>query len=83
MQLLFVADPLESFKTYKDSTFTMMREAARRGHTIAACQPQDLRWLRGEPVTAQTRAIELTGDANDWFHTLAAHAPRCANSLRC
>jgi glutathione synthase len=33
MKLLFVADPLESFKTYKDSTFAMMREAARRGHT--------------------------------------------------
>ena len=27
MKLLFVADPLESFKTYKDSTFAMMREA--------------------------------------------------------
>ncbi len=25
MKLLFVADPLESFKTYKDSTFAMMR----------------------------------------------------------
>ena len=24
--LLFVADPLESFKTHKDSTFAMMRE---------------------------------------------------------
>ncbi|HNR84334.1 MAG TPA: hypothetical protein PKJ73_12610, partial [Ottowia sp.] len=32
MKLLFVADPIESFKTYKDTTFTMMREAARRGH---------------------------------------------------
>ena len=29
MRLLFVADPLEDFKTYKDSTYTMMREAAR------------------------------------------------------
>jgi glutathione synthase len=28
MQLLFIADPLETFKTYKDSTFAMMREAA-------------------------------------------------------
>ena len=27
MHILFVADPLESFKTYKDSTFVMMREA--------------------------------------------------------
>ena len=27
MHLLFVADPLESFQTYKDTTFAMMREA--------------------------------------------------------
>ena len=68
MQLLFVADPLESFKTYKDSTFTMMREAARRGHVIWACHPADLVWVRGAKVTAQAaRRIRLTGDAHHWF----------------
>ena len=36
MKILFVADPLESFKTYKDTTFAMMREAASRGHQIWA-----------------------------------------------
>jgi glutathione synthase len=40
MNILFVADPLEVFKTYKDTTFSMMREAQRRGHRIAACEPQ-------------------------------------------
>jgi glutathione synthase len=67
VKLLFVADPLESFKTTKDSTYTMMREAARRGHTLMACGPQDIRWQRGEPVTAFVRDITLTGDATDWF----------------
>jgi glutathione synthase len=67
VKLLFVADPLESFKVYKDSTFTMMREAARRGHTLMACGPRDIRWQRGEPVTAFVRDITLTGDAKDWF----------------
>ncbi len=67
MDLLFVTDPLESFKTYKDSTYAMMREAASRGHRLQACGPQDLGWQRGEPVTAQVRDIELTGDADDWF----------------
>ncbi|MBY0236354.1 MAG: glutathione synthase, partial [Burkholderiaceae bacterium] len=38
MKLLFVADPIETFKTYKDSTFAMMREAAKRGHEIWACE---------------------------------------------
>ena len=67
MKLLFVADPLETFKTYKDSTFQMMREAASRGHTLMACGPQDIRWVRGEPVTAFVRDITLTGDPQDWF----------------
>jgi hypothetical protein len=34
MNLLFIADPLAAFKTYKDSTYAMMVEAARRGHEI-------------------------------------------------
>ena len=75
MQLLFVADPLDTFKTYKDSTFAMMREAASRGHTLMACTPRDLRWLRGEAVTGFVRDITLTGrpaddvsgHSGDWF----------------
>ncbi len=67
MQLLFVADPLESFKIYKDSTFAMMREAQRRGHTLMACEPKDLMWQRGAPVTAFVRDIRLTGEPEPWF----------------
>jgi glutathione synthase len=67
MKLLFVADPLETFKTYKDSTFAMMREAAARGHALMACGPQDLMWQRGGRVTAYVREIALTGDPHDWF----------------
>ncbi len=73
MKLLFVADPLETFKTYKDSTFQMMREAASRGHTLMACGPQDIRWVRGEPVTAFVRDITLTGDPHDWFKAEQQH----------
>lgn len=67
MKLLFVADPLESFKTYKDTTFAMMREAARRGHSLHACEPADLVWQRGGVVSASVRSITLTGDAVNWF----------------
>ena len=67
MKLLFVADPLESFKTYKDTTFAMMREAASRGHVLLACEPQDLTWQRGGRVNAHVREIALTGDPRDWF----------------
>ena len=73
MQILFVADPLEGFRTYKDSTFTMMREAQRRGHALLACEPRDLRWERGAPVIARTREIVLTGREADWFEVVAEH----------
>ena len=73
MNLLFVADPLESFKTYKDTTFAMMREAQKRGHALTACEPQDIRWLHAEGVTAQVRDIRLTGAADNWFEVAATH----------
>ncbi|WP_119290181.1 glutathione synthase [Azohydromonas sediminis] len=68
MNLLFVADPLKTFKTAKDTTFAMMREAASRGHVIWACEPADLVWRTGSRVVARrARAITLTGDAKAWF----------------
>ena len=67
MQILFIADPLENFKIYKDTTFAMMREAQRRGHQIVACQPKDISWQSGGKVKAQVRHISLTGDKTRWF----------------
>jgi glutathione synthase len=67
MQILFVADRLETFKIYKDSTFAMMREAQVRGHRISACEPKDLMWVRGGLVTAFVRDITLTGAPDAWF----------------
>ena len=72
MKLLFVADPLASFKTSKDTTYAMMREAARRGHEIWACEPADLVWVRGSRVVARrARAITLTRDDSAWFNVVA------------
>jgi glutathione synthase len=68
MNILFVADPLVTFKIYKDSTFAMMRELQRRGHTVAACEAQHLQWQSGHPVSALVRQITLTGDPDDWYH---------------
>jgi glutathione synthase len=77
MKLLFIADPLDGFKTAKDSSFAMMREAAARGHELMACEPKDLMWRGGAsgggPVTAFVRDITLTGDADDWYR--AAQQP--------
>ena len=67
MHILFVADPLESFKIYKDTSFAMMRELQKRGHTLAACEPRGLSWARGGVVSAAARNITLTGDPKRWF----------------
>lgn len=67
MDLLFVADPLHTFKTYKDSTFAMMREAASRGHGILACEPRHIVWQRGGRVEAAVQRLALTGDAEAWY----------------
>jgi glutathione synthase len=66
MKIAFLADPLSSFKTYKDSTFAMMREAARRGHAIYAFEQHAMALEHGR-VTAEIAQIHLTGDADDWF----------------
>ena len=65
MDLLFVADPLEQFKTYKDSTYAMMVEAAARGCRLLACEPRHLRWQRGARVTATMREIVLASGARN------------------
>ncbi|MBU6369373.1 MAG: glutathione synthase, partial [Burkholderiales bacterium] len=79
MNLLFVCDPLSSFHTEKDSTFTMMREAQRRGHGVWACTTADLYWQSGEPVIARMQHISLTGHALDWFSVLATQTRALAD----
>ena len=68
MKLLFVADPLESFKIYKDTSFAMMRAAQQRGHTLAVCEPRHISWRRGGFVQAAVSLITLTGEAAGWFN---------------
>jgi glutathione synthase len=70
--ILVVADPLETFKTYKDTTFAMMRELQRRGFALAACEPQHLQWQTGGLVSADVREIALTGREHEWFEVKAA-----------
>jgi glutathione synthase len=73
MKLLFIADPLATFKTYKDTTYAMLREAARRGHTLWACEQRQIVWQQGGRVTARrAQRIEITADAHDWYNVQAA-----------
>ena len=66
MDIAVIADPLASFRIYKDSTYAMMVAAAARGHALWAMQPGDLAWTGGR-VMARTQRIELTGSQADWF----------------
>ncbi|MES2886774.1 MAG: glutathione synthase [Pseudomonadota bacterium] len=67
MKLLFVADPLEHFQPKKDSTFAMMREAAKRGHALWACEMGQVSWAQGGRVSARVRPVRLTGELAPWF----------------
>lgn len=73
MKVAFLADPLSSFKIYKDSTYAMMREAAQRGHRIYAFQQKDMALDNGK-VVANVEQIALTGDAKDWYRIEARTA---------
>lgn len=63
LSLLFIVDPLEALKAYKDSSVAMMREAARRGHDVWASPQPSLRWRDGK-VTATAQLLAINGDAN-------------------
>jgi glutathione synthase len=66
MKIAFLADPLSGFKIYKDSTFAMMREAARRGHRVYAFEQRHMVLNQGI-VTAEATEITLTGDPDAWY----------------
>ena len=71
MNILFIIDPLASFKIKKDTSFAMMREAQRRGHKVSACEVPHIQWQQGECVKAQVQDLHLTGDAQAWFEVKA------------
>jgi glutathione synthase len=84
MDILFIADPLDRFKIYKDSTYAMMAEAARRGHAIYTCQPHQLAWT-GSGVEADVQRVTIVGDTADlhrhpWYEA-AAHESRQLTSF--
>ena len=70
MDFLFIIDPLESIKGYKDTTVTMMRAAQRRGHAVHVCEQHALAWRGGE-VSAHASRLALTDNDEDWYR---AHA---------
>jgi glutathione synthase len=66
MDLLFIADPLESFKTSKDSTLAMMRVAQTSGHQLWFCQSRNVLWRDGF-VVADCQSLSIKPSSTAWF----------------
>lgn len=59
MKLLFILDPLEHLKTYKDTSLAIMREAALRHHTLYVSMQHDL-FLRGNTARINAKTFNFT-----------------------
>ena len=66
MNLLFIADPLESFKIQKDSTFAMMRVAQEAGHHLWFCQSKNV-LLKEDLVVADCQPLAIKPSSSTWF----------------
>jgi glutathione synthase len=66
--LLFVIDPPEELKAYKDTTVAMMRAAQARGHAVFVCEQPALRWAKNS-VAARATRVSVTADDADWYRT--------------
>jgi len=66
MNLLFIADPLESFKIQKDSTFAMMRVAQEAGHRLWFCESKNILW-KDNLVVADCQSLSIKPSSTSWF----------------
>ena len=66
MDLLFIADPLESFKIQKDSTFAMMRVAQEAGHHLWFCQSKNVLW-KDDLVISDCQSLAIKPSSTTWF----------------
>jgi glutathione synthase len=66
MSILFVVDPIDKLKEYKDSSIAMMRELARRGRKIWVCTARRIAWREGR-VAAAAQRLEIQAHAEPWY----------------
>jgi glutathione synthase len=65
VKFLFILDPLESLKAYKDTSVAMMRAAQARGHQVSFCEQADL-YSKGR-VYANAGRLSLADNDEDWY----------------
>jgi len=66
MRLAFIVDPLDSLKSYKDTSIAIMREAASRGHELFVAMQGDL-FLRHDQVQLIVKAFNFTDNKTIWY----------------
>lgn len=66
MDLLFIADPLESFKIQKDSTLAMMRAAQAAGHRLWYTQSHGIVW-KDNAVLADCAPLIIKPSSTSWY----------------
>ena len=66
VSILFVVDPLDELKEYKDSSIAMMRELSRRGCKIWACETRHLSW-RDSVVQAHATRLDIAQQGAGWY----------------
>ena len=66
MHIAIILDPIEHIKSYKDSTFAIMRAAAKRGHALAVMAQGDI-ILRDQQVIGFTRKLDMLDDDKRWY----------------
>jgi len=65
VKFLFILDPLDSLKAYKDTSVAMMRAAQARGHQLYSCEQGGL--FSKDKVFANTRRLSLADNDEDWY----------------
>jgi glutathione synthase len=65
VKLLFILDPLDELKAYKDTSIAIMRAAQARGHQIFFCEQGDL-YSKGR-VFSRAGRLSLTDNDEDWY----------------
>jgi glutathione synthase len=65
VKLLFILDPLDELKAYKDTSVAMMRAAQKRGHEVFASLQDGLRYEAGK-IRTQSVRLALKDSDKDW-----------------
>ncbi|HVI55204.1 MAG TPA: glutathione synthase [Luteibacter sp.] len=66
LSVAVLMDPIRAIKIAKDSTFAMLLEASRRGHTLFYMEQGDLALRSGE-AWARLRPLTVKEDPSGWF----------------